>query len=93
MIDSKIDPKPGDTWVCRDGTRVRIYAVDGEKDHSIHGAILCPRDSDGAGGWRVWEWTSDGFSLRDKTESRRDIIRKYDWREELQPVWSVLNEE
>lgn len=38
----------------RDGCEVRIYAVDGDEDMPIHGAILTKH------GWKVNSWARDG---------------------------------
>ena len=38
----------------RQGQEVRIYAVDGDEDMPIHGAILTKH------GWKVNSWASDG---------------------------------
>jgi len=83
MTDTKITPKPGETWVRRDGGLARIYAVDGGDGFAIHGA----RNT--ADGWVVDQWTVDGAYLR-RISSPRDLICKYDWRIELAPIWAVL---
>ena len=51
----------------RDGREVRIYAVDGQKPFSVHGAML----NDGQ--WAPNEWYDDGTIYRDH-ESNADLI-------------------
>ena len=82
----KIDPKPGETWLTRDGAKARIYAVDGVGSCHIHGAW---RDDIG---WRVMAWAANGSFWADR-ESPYDLSRKQDWREELAPIWAVLKPE
>lgn len=47
-----IDPKK--TYKTRDGREVRIYAVDGDEEMPVHGAILTKH------GWKVNSWARDG---------------------------------
>lgn len=47
-----IDPKK--QYRTRQGAEVRIYAVDGDEDMPIHGAILTKH------GWKVNSWARDG---------------------------------
>jgi hypothetical protein len=47
-----IDPKK--QYRTRDGEEVRIYAVDGDEEMPIHGAILTEH------GWKVNSWGRDG---------------------------------
>ena len=82
----KIDPKPGEIWLRRDGGKARIYALDGAGEFPIHGA------TEHEDGWHLDSWTSKGsFWLNE--ESDFDLIQKYDWREELKPIWAVLKPE
>lgn len=84
---TKIDAKPGDVWVTRAGGRMRVYATDGSIEYPIHGAYETPK------GWISSTWTADGRYLDFKDESGYDLIRKYDWRAELAPIWAVLKPE
>lgn len=47
-----IDPKK--TYKTRSGDDVRIYAVDGDEEMPVHGAILTKH------GWKVSSWARDG---------------------------------
>jgi hypothetical protein len=47
-----IDPKK--QYRTRDGGEVRIYAVDGDEEMPIHGAVLTQH------GWKVNSWGRDG---------------------------------
>jgi hypothetical protein len=51
----------------RDGRKVRIYAVDGQKPFSVHGAILTN------GQWSPNDWYEDGTNYRD-SESNADLF-------------------
>ena len=51
----------------RDGREVRIYAVDGDGEMPVHGAILTKR------GWKVASWTPDGLWAVDMTHAS-DLI-------------------
>jgi len=44
----------------RDGREVRIYAVDGDGSHPVHGAIKINT------GWRSCTWEQEGFHLVDE---------------------------
>ena len=77
---------PGEIWLTRGGAKVRIYAVDGGEGYPIHGAI------DGVDGWGARIWTIEGKYSKDY-QSTFDIVRKYDWREGLAPIWAVLKPE
>ena len=74
---------PGEIWLTRGGAKVRIYAVDGGEGYPIHGAV------DGVDGWGARIWTIEGKYSKDY-QSTFDIVRKYDWREELKPIWALL---
>lgn len=52
----------------RDGREVRIYAVDGTDDQSIHGAV-----KDGHG-WTIAAWYGDGVHARSDRNGARDLI-------------------
>ena len=83
-----LDPKPGEIWLTRDGTKARIYAVDGGGNHPVHGAAHMD------GRWQMSSWREDGFRWGgEDSESPYDLIQKYDWREELAPIWAVLKPE
>jgi hypothetical protein len=76
---------PGEVWLTRDGKKARIYAVDGRGSRPIHGAVSDGDEDD------VVAWTATGqYWSRPGTESDHDLIRKYDWREELKPIWALL---
>lgn len=82
----KINLKPGEIWRRRDGGKARIYATDGTEPFPVHGA------TEHEDGWRLDSWTSKGsFWLNEKSDF--DLIQKYDWREELKPIWAVLKPE
>lgn len=80
------DSKPGERCVRRDGGKARVYALDGAGDYPIHGAI------EANGGWHLESWTESGMYLISE-EHPYDLIRKYDWREDLAPIWAVLKPE
>lgn len=82
----KIDPKPGEIWICRDGEKARIYAVDGRHDSPIHGAVRTDC------GWDPLTWLKNG-RVSEYGPNGFDLIQKYDWREELKPIWAVLKPE
>lgn len=82
-MEQSINAKPGEIWLRRDGGRACIYAVDG----TIHGAISCYKDS-----WIPKTWTKTG-SFWCEEGSPYDLIQRYDWREELAPIWAVLKPE
>ncbi len=44
----------GKQYKTRDGSEVRIYAVDGDEEMPIHGSILTKH------GWKVNSWARDG---------------------------------
>ena len=56
------------TYHTRDGREVRIYAVDGTDDQSIHGAV-----KDG-NGWTIVAWYSDGVHARSNRNGPIDLI-------------------
>jgi len=82
----KIDPKPGEIWTCRDGGKARVYAVDGGHDSPIHGAVRTDC------GWDPLTWLKNGWVF-EYGPNGFDLISKYDWREELKPIWAVLKPE
>ena len=84
-MNNALDIKPGQKWVLRDGGKARIYATDGRRDYVIHGAY------ETEDGWLVASWRTDGAYDACVRENDRDLIRLYDWREELAPIWAVLN--
>jgi hypothetical protein len=47
-----IDPKK--QYKTRDGCEVRIYALDGDEEMPVHGAVLTKH------GWKVNSWARDG---------------------------------
>jgi len=79
-----LDIKPGETWIRRDGGKAITYAVDGGGDHPIHGAV---EQRDGS---IICSWTKNGSFIDEDYGHQYDLIRKYDWREELAPIWAVL---
>lgn len=83
----KIDPKPGEIWLRRDGGKARIYATNCSDTYPIHGAT----ESDGQ--WFVNVWTASGSYSVSERNAAYDLISKYDWREELKPIWAVLKPE
>jgi hypothetical protein len=83
----KIDPKPGEIWLRRDGGKARIYATNCSDTYPIHGAT----ESDGQ--WFVNVWTANGSYSASERNAAYDLIRRYDWREELKPIWAVLKPE
>ena len=82
-----LDIKPGQLWLCRDRGMARIYTNDGAPPFVIHGAI-----DHSARLWMVASWTSGG-SFGHSGDGPHDLIRRYDWREELAPIWAVLKPE
>ena len=58
---------PNKTYKTRDGREVRIYAVDGDAEGAIHGAILEKY------GWRICSWTDTGKWLNGSVD-RSDLI-------------------
>ena len=81
-----INHKPGERWLTRGGRIARLYADDGTEPFVLHGAV---GDKDG---WTADTWTRDGGAGRFPA-SDLDLIRRYDWREELAPIWAVLKPE
>jgi hypothetical protein len=55
------------TYRTRDGREVRIYAVDGDADLPVHGAILTKW------GWQASTWTPNGLWAVDMTDGS-DLI-------------------
>ena len=88
-----LDPKPGETWLRRDGGKARIYATDGRGPHPIHGSAENPD------GWAISIWGRDGSiwgrdgNAGGARQHPHDLIRRYDWRDELAPIWAVLKPE
>lgn len=79
---------PGEVWLTRDGKKARIYAINGRGRRPIHGAK--PDGDEDA----VIAWTATGqYWAQPVAESDHDLICKYDWREELRPIWAVLKPE
>ncbi len=60
-----IDPKK--QYRTRDGREVRIYAVDGEENYPVHGAV---KSAD----WSISYWTAHGRACNSAIESRLDLI-------------------
>ena len=86
-LQQDLDVRPGQIWLCRDDvTKVRIYANDGQEPYPIHGAIQAQA------GWATDTWTSAGLLVTGGGHPL-DLIRRYDWREELAPIWAVLKPE
>ena len=74
--------KPGMTLKTRDGRDARVYAIDGEIPHPIHGAILTD------GKWALRSWTEEGrFDHRftdpapyDLMQPKRELwVNVYPW--------------
>ena len=84
-MSNKLDIKPGQVWVRRDGGKARIYATDGEQHSPVHGAY------ETKSGWEIAFWNLNGTYLHGSLEHSFDLIRLYDWREELAPIWAVLD--
>lgn len=82
---NELDIKPGQTWLRRDGGKARIYATDGMGLYSIHGATKVE------GGWKLMSWDASGSFYPIEPDFDYDLIRLYDWREGLKPIWTVLN--
>ena len=82
---NELDIKPGQVWVRRDGGKVRIYATDGAGPYPIHGAF------ETKSGWRIAFWSLHGGYLHSSLERSFDLIRLYNWREELAPIWAALH--
>ena len=82
-MNNELDIKPGQVWVRRDGGQARIYAIDGMGLYSIQGA------SKVKDGWRSTSWDASGNFYPIETDF--DLIRLYDWRDELAPIWAVLD--
>ena len=89
-MNEPINPKPGERWLTRGGQIARLYADDGTEPYTLHGAL----DQDG--GWTAETWTRYGLFGRVPV-SDLDLVRRYDWRydwrEELAPLWAVLKPE
>ena len=86
-LQQELDIQPGQLWLCRDGvTKARVYATDGQEPYPIHGAIQAQA------GWAADTWTSAGLLVTEGGHPL-DLIRRYDWREELAPIWAVLKPE
>ena len=83
----ELDILPGQRWLCRDRGMARIYTNDGAPPFVIHGAI-----DHSARLWMVASWTSGG-SFGHSGDGPHDLIRRYDWRDELAPIWAVLKPE
>ena len=84
-LHKALDAKPGEVWKCRNGFTARIYADDGKSPYVFHGAIKCD------GEWLYVAWNRAG--LAGGADGSLDLIRRYDWREELAPIWAVLKPE
>ena len=57
------------TYRTRDGREVRIYATDGVRPYSIHGAVY------DCGEWHPDNWAADGRAFAsDKSEDADDLI-------------------
>lgn len=71
MTENKFTP--GSLWRTRDGSKARIYAVDGgATSHPIHGAICRGLL------WEVFAWTAHGLALpSSKILSGDDLIEPW----------------
>jgi hypothetical protein len=56
------------TYTTRDGREARIYATDGSKIYSIHGAVMCDD------GWDESTWTIYGDFMDGGVDNLRDLI-------------------
>lgn len=84
-----LNPITPGLWTCRDGTMARVYATDGSDHYPIHGAINNAAIGSPAQ-WEVQTWRSDG-RFYDNSECKYDLISPYDWRQQLAPIWAVLD--
>lgn len=57
----------GKQYRTRDGRDVRIYAVDGDEEMPVHGAVLTKH------GWKVNSWALDGRWCPNMTDAR-DLV-------------------
>ena len=55
-------------YKTRDGRRARIYAVECDNQHSIHGAVLSS-----SGQWLLHIWSSSG-RVENAIESNNDLV-------------------
>lgn len=70
----------GKFYKTRGGNKVRIYATDGARPHSTHGAIHIE------GGWRKNDWLPPG--RLGTVESDHDIIAE--WTDKPEVDWSAM---
>ena len=82
-----LDINPGETWLTYGGMHATIYAVNGGGGFPIHGAVATPC------GPRVRAWTAEGCLVGAIHRAQDDLKRRYDWRQELAPIWAVLEPE
>lgn len=64
---SEMKVEMGKQYRTRDGLEVRIYAVDGDKEMPVHGAVLTKH------GWKVNSWALDGRWCPNMTDAR-DLV-------------------
>lgn len=86
-MNEPMNPKPGERWLTRGGQIARLYADDGSEPYLLHGAV----EEEQYGGWSAKTWKQDGKCYSEP--SPLDLIRRYDWRLELAPIWAVLKPE
>jgi len=72
---------PGKHYKTRDGSQARIYADDGARPFTIHGAIM------GDLGWEYASWDSSGL-FQCSRKSPQDIIAE--WIDKPEVNWSVI---
>ena len=90
MTDNKLNIKPGDVWVTYDGRIARVYATDAGSHFPIHGAVKWESDDV----WSAETWTEAGFrTIKRGPIACGDLHHKYDWRQELAPIWAALKPE
>ena len=74
--------KPGAYCVTRDGSKARIYAVDGEQRFPVHGAIQT------SGVWIISTWTACGDYLHSKSIRHGDLVGP--WVERPEVDWAAM---
>jgi hypothetical protein len=85
-----IGAKAGEIWVLQNGFKATIDSTNGRPPHIIIGRISTKL------GDLAWSWTAEGHSNPNTPPGRRGfdsaaLVRRYDWRAELAPIWAVLN--
>ena len=75
--------KAGEIWLVRRGYKAGIDGTDGAGNYPVRGWVEYPD------GKHAWQWARNGRCV--SKHALNDLVRRYDWRAELAPIWAVLD--